>query len=152
MRLCGREFYAATIAQNEGIREADPSLSRRALSLQVCDLLEWRAANGSLKEVSCRKALLELHRQGLIALPAAEQSCFRRAGPEPPEPSLDRHREACELRCALEELGEIRIVPVSSRYSQASRIWNELMQRWHYLGKGPLCGAQMRYLIESSQH
>ena len=152
MRICGREFDAATIAQIEGIREADPSLSRRALSLQVCELLEWRAANGRLKEVSCRKALLELHRQGLIALPAAEQSCFQRAGPKPPVASFDRHREAPEVRGALEELGKIRIMPVSSRYSQASRIWNELMQRWHYLGKGPLCGAQIRYLIESSQH
>lgn len=152
MQICGREFNAATIAQIEGILRTDPSLSRRALSLQVCELLEWRAANGRLKEVSCRKALLELHRRGLIALPAAEPCCFQRAGPQPPEPSLDRHCEAPELRCALEELGEIRIVPVSSRYSQASQIWNELMQRWHYLGKGPLCGAQIRYLIESSRH
>jgi uncharacterized protein DUF4338/transposase-like protein len=152
VRKCGREFNAATIAQIEGILRADPSLSRRALSLQVCELLGWRAANGKVKEVSCRKALLELHRQGLIVLPAAEESCFQRVGPAPPEPSPDPHCEVPELRCALEELGEIGIVPVSSRYSQASGIWNELMQRWHYLGKGPLCGAQIRYLVQSSRH
>ena len=65
---------------------------------------------------------------------------------------MDQLSDAPELWCALEELGEIRIVPVSSRYSKASRIWNALMQRWHYLGKGPLCGAQIRYLVESSRH
>jgi hypothetical protein len=130
--------------------KTDPSLSRRALSRRVCEVLEWRAANGKLQEVSCRKALLQLHRRGLIVLPAAEESCFQRSGPAPSvalPPS-----DPPELRCALAELGEIRIVPVSSRYSQASRVWNALLQRWHYLGKGPLCGAQIRYLVESSRH
>ena len=135
-----------------GIKEllsGDPSLSRRGLSRRVCAWLGWRAANGKLQEVSCRKALLELHRQGLIVLPAADPSCFRRARCEPP---ADRPSAAPELGCTLEELGEIRILPVSSRYSQASRTWNALLQQWHYLGKGPLCGAQIRYLVESSRH
>lgn len=149
MRVCGRQFNAATIAEIEGILRADPSLSRRALSLRVCELLEWRSANGKLKEVSCRRALLELHRQGLIALPAAQEFCFERSCPEPP---VDPRSDTRELSCALQELGEIRIVAVSSRYSRTSQIWNSLMQRWHYLGKGPLCGAQIRYLVEGSRH
>ena len=124
-------------------------MSRHALSLRVCEWLDWRAPNGKLKEVSCRKALLELHRHGFIVLPAAEESCFKRSGSEP---SVDRLSDTPELWCALEELGEIKIVAVSSRYSKASRIWNALMQRWHYLGKGPLCGAQIRYLAESPLH
>ena len=115
------------------ILRSDPLLSRRAVSRRVCEWLGWRAANGRLKEVSCRKALLELDRQGLIVLPAAEECCFQRRGPEP---SADPWSKAPELRCALEELGEIHIVPVSSRYSKASRIWNALIERWHYLGKG----------------
>ena len=149
MRVCGRQFTAAIIARIEAILAADPSLSRRALSLRVCEWLDWRAPNGKLKEVSCRKALLKLHRQGLIALPAAQESCFERSGPDP---SVEARSEAPELRCALQELGEVRVVAVSSRYSQASGIWKALMQRWHYLGKGPLCGAQIRYLVESSRH
>ena len=36
--------------------------------------------------------------------------------------------------------------------SDASRIWNDLMDRYHYLGSGPLCGAQLRYLIRSEKH
>jgi hypothetical protein len=149
MQVCGREFSAATIAGIREILRGNPSLSRRALSRRVCEWLDWRAANGKLKEVSCRKALLAFQRDGRIVLPAADQSCFKRARSEP---SVDRQSEAPELCCALEELGEINIVPVCSRYSQASRIWNALMQRWHYLGKGPLCGAQIRYLVESSRH
>lgn len=127
----------------------NPGLSRRAVSRRVCEWLGWRGVNGKLKEVSCRKALLKLHRDGHIVLPAAEARCFRRARREPPGDQGSRGPELC---CALEELGEITIVPVSSRYSQASRTWNALLQRWHYLGKGPLCGAQIRYLVKSSQH
>jgi len=39
----------------------------------VCDWLDWRAANGKPKEVSSRKALLELERAGLIGLPQAQR-------------------------------------------------------------------------------
>jgi len=85
----------------------EPSLSRRALSLRVCEWLQWRAVNGNLKEVSCRKALLELHRRGLIPLPAAEESCFERSCAKPP---ADRLIDVPELQCTLKQLGEIEIV------------------------------------------
>jgi hypothetical protein len=149
MRVCGREFNRGLIARIAATVQAEPSLSRRALSRRVCEWLQWRAANGKLKEVSCRKALLALHRCGLIPLPAAEESCFGRSGGKAPTDGL---REAPQLWCTLEELGEIRIVAVSSRYSRTSQSWNALMERFHYLGKGPLCGAQLRYLVESSRH
>ena len=58
------------MAQIEESLRVEPSLSRRALSLRVCEWLGWRAPNGRLKDVSCRKALVELHRRGLIMLPA----------------------------------------------------------------------------------
>ena len=147
MRLCGREFSAATIAQIGGILNADPSLSRRALSLRVCEFLQWRAPNGKLQDVSCRKAMLELDRRDLIRLPAAEECCFTRQGSKPRVPAV----AVPELECTLDELGVIEVVPVSTRYSKASRIWNVLMERFHYLGKGPLCGAQIRYLVESTE-
>ncbi|MEK6716459.1 MAG: Druantia anti-phage system protein DruA, partial [candidate division NC10 bacterium] len=99
--------------------------------------------------MSCRKALLALHRRGLIPLPVADTSRFRRSGAEPP---TDRVGETPERSCSLDELGEIRVVAVSSRYSRASARWNGFMDRFHYLGKGPLCGAQIRYLVESARH
>jgi Domain of unknown function (DUF4338) len=143
MQLCGREFSEGVIAEIGRILSADLSLSRRALSLRVCELLQWRSPNGKLKEVSCRKALLELHRRGLIGLPAAEESCFRRSSSKPPP---DVIVALPKLECTLGDLGAIRVAPVSSRYSKASQIWNTLMERFHYLGKGPLCGAQIRHL------
>ena len=149
MRVCGREFNQEVIARIEATVRGEPSLSRRPLSLRVCEWLSWRAANGKLKEVSCRKALLELYRRGRIPLPAAEESCFGRSCAQRPADGLI---DVPELQCTLKQLGEIRVVAVSSRYSKSSQIWNTLMERFHYLGKGPLCGAQIRYLVRSSRH
>jgi hypothetical protein len=151
MQLCGQEFNDAVIGRIKDMVETNPSLSRRALSLQVCEWLQWRSENGRLKEVSCRTALLELHHRGLIPLPKAKDSCFL------PSNSSSKSKAAIdieipEVSCELEDLGEISIVAVSSRYSKDSQRWNDLMNRFHYLGKGPLCGAQIRYLIESSQY
>lgn len=149
MKLFGREFTAATIARIAKVLRADPSTSRRALSLRVCEWMQWRTANGKPKEVSCRKALLELHRRKLIILPSAEKSCFQRTRRKPP---TGRRMDFPEVQCSLKALGEISIDAISSRYSRASQVWNTLMERFHYLGKGPLCGAQMRYLVTSSQY
>ncbi len=149
MRLYGREFNTTMVDWIARITRANPSMSRRALSLRVCEKLQWRAPNGKFKEVSCRKALLELHRRKLITLPAAGKSCFRRARRRT---AGDRRIDIPEVQCTLKALGEIKIIAISSRYSKLSRAWNELMNRYHYLGKGPLCGAQIRYLVESSQH
>jgi hypothetical protein len=149
MRLYSREFNAPMIARITKVLRADPSMSRRALSLRVCEWMQWRTAKGKWKEVSCRKALLELHRRKLITLPEAKKSCFSRSWRKTPR---DRQIDNPEVQCTLKVLGEIKIVAVSSRYNKLSRVWNELMDRFHYLGKGPLCGAQIRYLVESSRH
>ena len=149
MQLYGREFNAAMIARIRKAIAANPSMSRRALSRRVCEWIQWRAENGRLKEVSCRKALLELHRCKIITLPSAEKSCFK---PSRRKLQKDDRINTPEIRCTLRALGEINIVAVSSRYSRTSRIWNTLVEQFHYLGKGPLCGAQMRYLVTSSRY
>jgi hypothetical protein len=50
----------------------------------------------------------------------------------------------------LETLGEIKLVLVEAQNRPLSRLWHALLETYHYLGAGPLCGAQVRYLIESS--
>jgi hypothetical protein len=52
----------------------------------------------------------------------------------------------------LRALGRIELVLVRSRHCRAARLWRALLQRYHYLGAGPLCGAQLRYLVRSERH
>lgn len=137
----------STVVQIMAMVQANPSLSRRALSRQVCELMGWRGDNGRLRDMSCRKALSRLAERGLIHLPDINGSWgFQRVLRERPWLFGDFPI----VNCLLKGLGEVEVIRVRSRYSRASRLWNELMERHHYLGKGPLCGAQMRYLIRSS--
>jgi len=126
---------------------SEPGLSRVGLSRRVCGKLNWRSANGKLKEMSCRVALLKLERGGAIELGAlknpAPQVKKRGVCEEPSRP------EPIERR--LTELGRVELIRVASADSKASRLWNKWMERYHYLGRGPLCGAQMRYLIRSQE-
>jgi hypothetical protein len=52
----------------------------------------------------------------------------------------------------LSKLGKVSVDPITSRYSRESKIWFSLLDRYHYLGSGPLCGAQIRYIVKSSIH
>jgi len=96
--------------------------------------------------MSCRVALLKLHRQGFIALPQPA-GAIPRAQPQAWEQYLEPREP---IHCALSQLGEICFKLIKSRDSKVSYKWKAAMQRYHYLGAGPLCGAQLRYLIMSS--
>jgi hypothetical protein len=145
--ICGQQFSAETFKWIQGTIEAEPDLSRVGLSRRVCGKLNWRSANGKLKEMSCRVALLRLERRGVIELGAVKS------------PAPKRKRKAiCEelsrpepIECSFRELGRVELVRVASADSEASRLWNQWMERYHYLGSGPLCGAQLRYLISSAE-
>lgn len=97
--------------------------------------------------MSCRKALAELNRRGLLDLPRRE-GCygFKRSRVTSAEPDI------AKVCCTLRELGEVTINPVSSRYAKESKIWFALLDRYHYLGSGSLCGAQIRYVVKSPKH
>lgn len=126
--------------------KTEPSISRRQLSRRICEWMDWRSPNGKLREVGCRKALLELHRRKLIELPDCGEYAFHRRRTQPSElPSL------FPVDCSLAELGTVDLIPIRSSSSKNSRIWNALFDSYHYLGSGPLCGAQLRYLVFSSR-
>jgi len=97
--------------------------------------------------MSCRKALAKLNQRGILDLPRQARTYgFERS-------TLNRiETKIANLNCPLSELGEVSVSPVSSRYSKESKIWFALLDRYHYLGSGPLCGAQIRYMVKSSKH
>ena len=148
MRIGGREFGPGLIERIQAGVDAEPGISRRRLSLRVCEWLDWRAPNGRLQEVSGRKALAELGRRGLVRLPARRRVYgFERASP----PVAAAGPEPARVTCSLAELGPVELVAVCGRGSAEGRLWNALMERFHPLGCGPLCGEQVRYLVRSER-
>jgi hypothetical protein len=146
MIVSGQVFSQEMLENIRATVEAEPTITRRALSLRVCEWLDWKAANGKPKEMSCRTALLQLHRRGLVPLPEVCRSAFFAAKKTKQPTPLPAREAVC---CNLSQLGKVELEKIGSRYSKASRLWKALMDSYHYLGAGPLCGAQMRYLIRS---
>jgi len=149
VRVCGQEFSEQMIVRIRRAVEEEPKLSRAALSRRVCEWLNWRTARGKLKQVNCRVALQKLHRRGAIQLPRVQE--FTGQGRRRCEASRVAEPEK-HWSGKLEKLQPIELIKVGSADSRASREWNQMMERYHYLGSGPLCGAQMRYLVYSPSY
>lgn len=142
----GQIFTQGIVERIHARMDEQPDLSRRQLSREVCQWLDWRRPNGQWKEMSCRKALLTLARRGVVRLSASNTSPRRVVAPP-----LAASKAALPLiDVALETLGVLELIPVSAQEPELSAVWRELMTH-HYLGGGPLCGAQVRYLLRSAQ-
>jgi hypothetical protein len=138
-RYSGRTFDAQAIEQIRSLIQAHPDTSRQQLSYRVCEVFDWRKPDGSLKDMSCRVALLRMHREGLIELPVPRhkvnpcRSFARRTVQAQPEAPLEG---------VVHALTQLRLELVERT---GSALWNETIDRYHYLGYKPLPGAQLRY-------
>jgi hypothetical protein len=77
MRYCGREFTEAEIEIIRELLAQSPPLNRYRLSQAVCERLNWRRANGQLKDMSARVALLRMQADRAHHAAAAEKSKTR---------------------------------------------------------------------------
>jgi len=145
MVVCGTVFTAEIIARIRNAVESEPSISRRSLARRVCDWLGWMDVTGKAKTMSCRVALQTLQRRGVIDLPEPTVKASVFAVRKQLAPLEDSSPVACDLS----QLGAVELVPVQKSSSGA---WNALMAAHHYLGAGPLCGAQLRYFVNSSTY
>jgi len=141
----GRFFSRQEIEQVRDIIRTSPQMSRQQLSYRVCEVFDWRKLDGSLKDMSCRVALLRMHREGLIELPAPRhkvnpcRSFTRRTAQAEPGPLLE---------AVVNELEGLRLEVVGRK---GSALWNEYIDRYHYLGYKPLPGAQLRYFAYAGE-
>jgi len=145
-KLCGRPLSAADMETiRREVHLADPPI-RSEIARRVCRALEWTNTLGQPKLMSCRVGLLRLHRSGLIELPAPTGS---NGNGRPLRHEPKQWPEAVPLDGSAGRLCGLRLSPVTDK--QTSRLWNGLIDRYHYLGYTPLPGAQIRYLIEYDQ-
>ena len=141
--LSGREFEL--IVEVTG---SCTGVSRTELAATVCELLEWRRANGRLKSRECWALLEQLEAAGELRLPArratkpkgARTAVPRSAGGEAPGETL----------CTpLAELTPLTLTRVET--PEQHRLWRELVGRYHYQGHAVAFGAQLRYLLGVSR-
>jgi hypothetical protein len=137
---CGRDFSATEMARIVQLIADNPQFHRADLSREVCRTIQWYKADGGLKEMSCRVAMLRMHTDGLIQLPAPRRT----------KPAL---RPFCSTSATdpqesilhpVHHLGQLSLRLVGRKESS---LWNEYIGRYHYLGYTPLPGAQLRYFV-----
>jgi len=145
-RYCGRLFSGEEIAGIRRLIVENPSYNRAMLSRAACDAIGWVKPDGRRKEMSCRVVMLRMHRDGLIILPPPLKGNGN--GRTRPSLTFASHPQS-PISLPAGALGELRFQLVTP---QSSSLWNELIERHHYLGYKPLPGAQLRYLVFAGPH
>lgn len=148
--LRGRLFTVADLDVVARVLAEQPQACRRDISLEVCRRLAWYQPNGRPKDRACRVVLLALHREGIIVLPPPRRPWQRRQQPliartPQAEPRPPLHATLTDLQPI-----ELRLVSGCSAAPSADELlWNELVDRYHFLGYRPIVGPQLKLLIES---
>jgi len=143
--LSGRLFTAQELKEVKEIVRMFPRLSQRELALTICEGLSWLAPNGKYKIDACRQLLLKLEADAEIELPEKriDQSLRKKQ-----TVILGRQtEEESEMSGPLSLFEPIELEAVRSKESIG--LWNEYVERYHYLGYKRPFGAHQRYFIRS---
>jgi len=122
-------------------------LSRTELARTICEHWNWVTASGSPKVTACLNVLEELEQKGLLRLPgkrrmtrwSSDQAC----GAE----STQRTDPGAPVMGELSEVGSVCLEGVEGKGKV--RLWNEYVDRYHYLGYRQPVGCFLRYFIQS---
>ncbi len=142
--FCGRRFSTAEIDLIHSLVADFPRLSITELARTTCELLRWKRPNGRLKNHECRLLLEKLTDTDVLSLPA-----LRQCGPRGPR--IVAYTASGEAQSSLS--GSVsQFAPLSLtvvRSGPESALWNELVERYHYLGYRVPVGANLRYFVRS---
>ncbi len=121
------------------------SEGRSAISRLLCQAWDWRQTNGQLKDVVCRGLLLQLERSMHITLPPRlrnNNNSTRRRNP----PAII---EVCQspVTTPVKSLHPINLHQV--RRTPKEKLFNSLIQQYHYLGYAQPVGEHLKYLVYS---
>ncbi len=122
---------------------ARPGVSRRAVSLQLCDAWHWRQPNGVPCDAICRGLLLWLHRAGHIQLPPPQWTT--RKAWRPRTSAAPVLIDTTPITLALGALGPLVFHQV--RRTPDETLFNSLLAQYHYLGYQQPVGAHLKYLV-----
>jgi hypothetical protein len=142
-RYRGRVLGPQDIAFIRQLIAENPTASRRRLSQKLCEVWQWKQANGALCDMVCRGLLLALDRAGEITLPAARYKGFH--------PFLNRKAPArilidtTPITAPLSELKPVDLQQV--RRSSDEPLFNSLMEQYHYLAYEQPVGEHLKYLV-----
>jgi hypothetical protein len=143
--FCGRIFTADEIDLMRQIASDCSALGTTQIARTVCELLDWKRPTGHLKNHECRQLLERIAAESRLQLPA-----LRKVGPRGPRriawtAASDLQQEITGSAGGFEPL---TLTPVEGG-THDSMVWNELVDRHHYLRYRVPVGAHLRYTVRS---
>ncbi len=146
-RYRGKVVTSDDVAFINQLIDENPSDSRWVLSKKLCRAWNWVQPNGALKDMVCRGLMLELHRAGHIRLPAKKR-CV-------PNPFINRKKPAkvaidqSRVDGKLSDIKPLQFFQV--RRTVSEKLFNSLIEHYHYLGYCHPVGEQLKYIVYSQQ-
>jgi hypothetical protein len=128
-----------------GLISAEGHRGRSYVSKRLCEIWDWRQANGRFRQIACRDLLRQLDRKGLVKLPPLLHGA-RRVGYKnivTPVDLLDRVALAGSLAPMRSEL-QVSLV----QSPEQARLFKGLVGTYHYLGYQQAQGGQVKYLAK----
>ena len=144
--LRGREFSPAEIDLIKALVSSHSDLSRRKLSILISEKLDWRQANGNLKDRACRDVLIRLNNKGIITLPEPiSDFTTQTAGVK----HIDFNEPSCDITGTPKNFPAPVFHLVQN--NEERNLWNYLVDRYHYKGCRIVVGRHLKYLIYLDQ-
>ena len=139
----GRRFTRRQLEQIRSMVAMFRSLSRQELAQTVCENLDWRTEAGENRVFACLKMLEALEQAGVLRLPAKDLRQSR--GARAPVKWSGRGEPAEPVVCELQQLAPIELQQAVA--AQDIDLFDELVDRYHYLGFRRPMGHYLRYFI-----
>ena len=145
--FAGKRFTRKQLATIQETVKMFPALSRRELGHTICEHLRWSTPKGAHRIQWCLGALAEMEQIGLIELPAKRQ---QKKSTQKPISWTERTERQARIAGSLDQLTPIQVHAVTGKEEIA--LWNEFIDRYHYLGYKRPMGVHLRYFIVSKEH
>lgn len=142
----GRTFSAEELELIQTLTAECAALGRTELARTLCELLGWTRPTGRLKHHEGRRLLERLQALGWVELPAVRP--LGRRGPRVVRATSQSEPEP-EVVGSAGQFAPLALERVEAGPAGASRLWTELIDRYHYLGYRVPVGATLRYLVRS---
>ncbi len=144
----GRRFSVEELRLIQTLATGYAALGRTELAATLCEWVDWRRPTGRLKTHEGRLLLAHLEAKGLVTLPPVR--ALGRRGPREP-PRSAQGAPAPAVVGALRDVLPLALEIVPPGRQGPSRLWRELIGRYHYLGERVPVGATLRYFVRSAR-
>lgn len=139
----GRRFSRKQIATIQKTVNLFSTLSRRELAHTLCEHLEWVTPKGENRIQACLGLLERLEALGIFSLPKKDES--KKRGLQKKIIYTHQTDEQATIEDNLAQLTPISLKTATEKNDIS--LWNEMIDRHHYLGYKQPIGPHLRYFI-----